>query len=212
MNVSLLQRVDHLVYATNDLDATSAELERRLGVRPSPGGQHLGRGTRNTLIAFGPASYFEIIGPDPAQPPPASPRWFDVDRVSGAKLVAWAARTEDVTAAAAEAARHGVKLGAVKTGSRQRADGLTLRWTFTDPTVVVADGLVPFYIDWGTSPHPSASAAGGVELVAFMAEHPDPKRVRDFLEALGIELQVDEGPRPALVAAIRTAAGLVQIR
>ncbi|HYN08187.1 MAG TPA: VOC family protein [Vicinamibacterales bacterium] len=212
MNVSLLHRVDHLVYATNDLEASCAELERRLGVRPSPGGRHLGRGTRNALIAIGPASYLEIVGPDPEQPAPAAPRWFDIDRLGGPRLVAWAARTTALQRVIADGVRHGVRLGAISSGSRLCADGVSLSWTFTDPTTVIADGLVPFFIDWGTSPHPAGSAAGGVELVSFSAEHPDPAHVRKILEPLGIELQVDAGPHPALIATIRTATGLVQIR
>ena len=46
---SILSKVDHLIYATPDLDMTIAEMERRLGVKAAPGGQQPGRGTRNAL-------------------------------------------------------------------------------------------------------------------------------------------------------------------
>jgi hypothetical protein len=49
----LLGRVDHLVYATPDLKLGIHKLEKLLGVRATPGGQHLGLGTRNALIALG---------------------------------------------------------------------------------------------------------------------------------------------------------------
>ena len=46
-------------------------------------------------------------------------------------------------------------------GSRQRPDGVTLRWTLTDPGVSPALSLVPFFIDWADSPHPAATAPRG---------------------------------------------------
>jgi hypothetical protein len=76
---TLLSSVDHLVYATPDLERGIREIESQLGIRASPGGQHPGRGTRNALVALGPSAYLEIIGPDVEQPAPAGHRWFAVD-------------------------------------------------------------------------------------------------------------------------------------
>ncbi|MGH7619473.1 MAG: VOC family protein [Gemmatimonadaceae bacterium] len=212
MSSTTSARVDHLVYATPDLDASVAELEARLGVRASVGGRHLGRGTRNALIAFGPTSYLEIIGPDPEQPPTAAPRWFSVDAVPGARLVAWAANAANLEQVVATGHSNGVMLGAIGSGSRQRADGVTLDWRFTDPTVTVEGGVIPFFIDWQASPHPAASASAAVSLVDFRAEHPDPERVARMLVALGLDLGISAGPTPRLVATIGTPSGLAELR
>jgi len=210
----LLQAVDHLVYATPKLETSVEEIMGLLGVRATPGGQHPGRGTRNALIALSDAAYLEIIGPDPEQPAPpeGTRRWFGIDGIESPRLVAWAAKRTALETLAAEAARHGVKLGPVVSGSRTAADGTTLHWQFTDPAVVVGEGVVPFFIDWGNSPHPAASAARGPVLCALRGEHPEPAVIKRALSAVGIDLPIGHGPRPALCASLRTAKGIVELR
>ena len=209
---SLSSQVDHLLYAARDLDRAVDDLERRLGVRATAGGQHLGRGTWNALIALGPSSYLEIIAPDPAQPAPASGRWAQVDGPGLPRVAAWAAKSAALDRLVADVARRGVQLGLVHPGSRQRPDGVALSWRFTDPATLIADGLVPFFIDWGASPHPAATAARGVSLVGFRAEHPAAEHVRDLLEIVGIDLPVTPGPNPALIATLETPLGQVELR
>jgi hypothetical protein len=201
----MLQRIDHLVYAAPNLDAACAEIERRLGVAPSPGGQHIGRGTRNALVAIGPKSYLEIIAPDPDQPKPNRPRWFNIDALESPRLVAWAASATNLPQLVADGARRGVHLGSVTSGSRKRADGVALAWEVTDPTTVLADGIVPFFIDWKTSPHPAAAANVGPTLVELRGRHPDPQRVRGMLDVLGVELSIERGDRAELAATFRAA-------
>lgn len=208
----LLTRLDHLVYATPDLSLGIDTIEKLLGVRATPGGQHPGLGTRNALVALGPSSYLEIIGPDPEQPKPAGRRRFGIDELEAPRIVGWVAKGTDLEKLAAAAAERGVKLGAVIPGSRRRPDGIVLSWRYTDPNTVLADGLVPYFIDWGTSPHPSATAARGATLVQVRAEHPDAERTQKMLEVLGLDLRVGKGPAPAIVATIDSNRGRVELR
>jgi hypothetical protein len=210
--ISATSAVDHLVYATGDLDAAVAALERRLHARATAGGQHPGRGTRNALLALGPRTYLEIIGPDPAQPAPAGPRWFGVGAANEGRLVTWAAAHDDLDALAKAARSRELELGPVTAGSRRQPDGSLLHWRLTDPTTLLGDGLVPFFIDWRNSPHPAATAAREVELVELRAEHPAPPRIHAMLAAVGLTMRVDDGPQPVLVATVRTRAGLVELR
>ena len=208
----LLERIDHLVYATPSLDRGIKEVEDLLGVRAAAGGQHPGRGTRNALVALGPNTYLEIIAPDPDQPTPASPRAFGLDTLTRSRLVTWAAKTTNVDSIHAHALGSGISLGRADAGSRKRPDGVLLSWHFTNSTTLVGDGVVPFFIDWGGSPHPARTAPGGATLVALRAEHPDERRVESMLESLGLALPVTHGAHPALVATIAGRKGRAELR
>jgi Glyoxalase-like domain len=208
----LLARIDHLVYATPDLNAGIEAIEKLTGVRATPGGQHPGRGTRNALIALGPTSYLEIIGPDPDQTAPPHPRPFGIDGLKAPRLARWVVQAQNLEQLAAEASRKGIQLGEVTAGKRQRPDGVLLTWRYTDPLVDLADGLVPFFIDWGDSPHPAAAAAKGLTLIALQGEHPDAARVGKILTSLGLDLPLRTGPAPALIATVESPRGRVELR
>ncbi len=205
-------RVDHLVYASPDLKVGIETIEKLLGIRATPGGQHPGAGTRNALVALGQASYLEIIGPDPEQPRPAGTRRFGIDGLKAPRLAGWAAKGQDLERLVAEAARKGVELGPVGSGSRKRPDGVLLSWRFTSPSRVLGDGIVPFFIDWGETPHPAQTAAAGGTLVALRAEHPDAQRIREMLRALGLEMPISAAPAPALIATVDCPKGRVELR
>jgi Glyoxalase-like domain len=211
-SAKLISRVDHLVYATPDLSRGVEEIEKLLGVRATAGGQHLGLGTRNALVALGPTAYLEILAPDPEQPPPKEPRPFGLDGLNESRLVAWFINGSDLGRLRGEAVRKGVPLGEVKSGSRRRPDGIQLSWQFTDPWAPVAHGIVPFFVDWGNSPHPARTAAKGAMLVSLRAEHPDMRGVRGMLRRLGLDLPVKQGPSPALIAVIEGPRGPVELR
>jgi Glyoxalase-like domain len=211
-SAKLISRIDHLVYATPDLHRGVEEIEKLLGVRATVGGQHPGRGTRNALVALGPTTYLEILAPDPEQPPPEEPRPFGLDELKKSKLVGWFVNGRDLERLRREAVRKGVPLGEVKSGSRRRPDGVQLSWQFTDPWAPVAEGIVPFFINWGDSPHPARTAAKGGTLISLRAEHPDVRGVRRMLRGLGLDLQVKLGQSPALIAVIQGPRGLVELR
>lgn len=208
----LLARIDHLVYATPDLQLGINSVEKLVGVRATPGGQHPGRGTRNALLSLGASVYLEIIGPDPEQTAPTLPRPFGIDDLTQPRLVTWAAKGTNLEQWSSDARAKGVTLGPVIPGSRRRSDGVLLSWRYTDPRTVVADGVVPFFIDWGKTPHPASTAAQGASLIDLHAEHQDAKQVQSVLNALHLDLRVQAGLRSALIATISGPRGRVELR
>ncbi|HEY7059511.1 MAG TPA: VOC family protein [Vicinamibacterales bacterium] len=209
---SVLGRVDHLVYATPNLQAGVERIEELLGVRATPGGQHPGVGTRNALVSLGPATYLEIIGPDPDQPNPSQPRTFGIDTLPAPRLATWAAKAGSLEQIARDAEANRIPLGPISSGSRKTPDGVVLSWRYTSPRAFVADGVVPFFIDWGTTTHPATTAVAGGTVVDLRAEHPDPESVQKMLRSLGLDLAVSKGATPSLVATIQTPRGRVELR
>jgi hypothetical protein len=208
----LLSVVDHLVYATPDVESTSDSIEALFGVRPDRGGRHPAWGTRNALLSLGPLVYLEVIGPDPDSPTPDEPLPFELNRLSAPRLATWVARSPDLEVAVLQAKRCGLDLGHVETRSRTRPDGSVLSWTMTDLRTPRAGGVVPYFIDWGTTAHPAAAAPAGCSLVSLRAAHPKADQVRRVLEELGLDLPVESGPEPALIAAIATPRGEIELR
>ena len=202
--------LDHLVYATPDLEATCRDLETRLGVRASAGGQHPGRGTHNALISIGPKAYLEIIAPDPLQPE-TRPVWFGIDQLTAPKLITWAVRVDGLEAFIKEVLPN-VKVGVVRSGSRKTPEGTTLSWQLTEPQLVQGVGLVPFLIEWHSDEHPAHSAITGPPLVQLRIEHPEPELIRKPLNSLRLEAVIEQGPSPALVAIFERANGLIELR
>jgi len=211
--------IDHLVYASNDLPAASAVIAERLGVKPTPGGSHVGKGTCNELLSLGGATYLEVIGPDPSQPAPDGPRAFGVDDLDEPVLVAWCVRpSRPLTAIVSEARAAGIELGDVASMSRRRPDGVLLQWQLTYPQLGGQfGGALPFMIDWGDSAHPTDTLPVAVDLVRLDVFHPEPERLRAALEIIGIAsdassgVTVHDARRSQLRASIATPRGEVTL-
>jgi len=203
--------VDHLVYASPDLDLAVKHVENLFGIKTTPGGQHPGGGTRNTLLALGERSYFEIIGPDPDQPDPGQPRPFGIDDLKEPRLVTWAVGVGDLDGAIQKAKSHHIDPGEVLARSRRAPDGTLLAWRRTIESLHW-HGIVPFLIDWGSTRHPSVTSAKGCRLIELRAEHPDPDQIQSILKILDVDLAVQKNATPALIAVISTPNGIVELR
>ncbi|QDR81870.1 VOC family protein [Sporomusa termitida] len=208
---TLRDQVDHIVYATPDLNFGIEQLEKLLGITATPGGRHPGWGTHNALISLGPDSYLEIIGPDPESPGPEQPRPFQIDSLSAPRLVTWVAKGSQLAHFVSQAKQQGIILGEVMAMSRRTPGGELLSWQLTNPRVIVADGIIPAFIDWGDTRHPAPAAAGGALLVSLRAEHPEAAGAAASLDSLGLKLPVAPGTRPGLIATIDCPQGRVEL-
>jgi catechol 2,3-dioxygenase-like lactoylglutathione lyase family enzyme len=206
--------IDHLVYATPDVDSTVEFVARRLGVRAAPGGRHPGLGTRNALLGLGSGAYLEIIGVDAgaAGAGPDGPRPFGLDRIGEPRLATWAAQVHDIDDRVARARAAGYDPGPVRPMSRRLPDGTELHWRLTPPGADAVE-VVPFLIEWAPGVlHPSTTSPPGCRLVGLAGEHPAPDAVRAGLAALGLELALSVADAAALLAVIEGPGGTLELR
>ena len=199
--------VDHLIYAAPSLEVGMHKVEALLGARPVYGGQHLGQGTHNALLGLGQDVYLEIIAPDPAQPDVPRPLWIAADAITEPCLLYWAAKSNDLGSLVEKARSNGLELGEVSAGSRALPDGQMLSWQLTDPRANPADGIIPFFIDWGDALHPALGLPEAGTVLSLEARHPQAEKVQAQLKVLGLRLDVHHGPEPMLFARIRTPNG-----
>ncbi len=205
-------QIDHIVYATLNLEQSIDHLESFLGVQATPGGHHPNWGTRNALISLGDRVYLEIVGPDSLRAQAKLPALFGLDKLKVPRLVTWAAQTTHLEKIVLSAKEHRADLGRVSSASRQRPDGSILAWTMTDPFMSRLDGLVPFFIDWGESIHPAQTAIKGCTLIQLRAEHPRAQQLHKIITELKLDLSVSESTEPALIATLKTPHGMRELR
>ncbi len=204
--------IDHLLYASADLERGMDEIEALFGVRPVRGGHHPQYGTHNALLSLGPGMYLEVIARDPDLPEPEGGALVDIPATENSRLITWVFRSEDIEHAAARGAEAGIGLGPVTSGSRTKPDGSEITWQLTDPYAMPLDGAVPFLINWGSTAHPSTVVPEAGRLVKLVIEHPESDRVRNAISALGADVKIVQAERFAVVATIETRDGLVTLR
>jgi hypothetical protein len=206
----MLVGIDHVVLATEDPDATAADLEARLGLAATGGGRHDALGTFNRLVWLGDA-YLELVGV--FDPDLAARSWLGrpalASLATGGGLVTWAIAVDDV----AEALRWGPPEGGLAgplDGERRRPDDRVVRWRLARPETV--SPTAPFLIEHD----PAAAEWTPAERAARADErHPFGGRAR----LVGVEVQTSSPASAAgrlrsllAVAAEPAGRGAVRVR
>ena len=208
--------LDHIVLATPDVQASVAEIEAAIGLRPELGGHFPGRGVYNHLLALQDDAYLEIIGPDPDQADHEGALPFGMHEFGdkGAHVPHWCCKAgAEIDSRVAAAREAGYDIGEVQPLGRVLADGTRLDWRLTRTIwPPLLGGLMPFLIDWGDARHPSSTAVKGARLVSWHGEHPNLDEVRRAHDALGVEVELREGSTPALVAVLEGPTGQITLR
>jgi len=169
--------LDHLAVAGESLADAVAHVEDALGVRMGAGGQHARYGTHNRLIGLDDGLYLEAIAIDPDATPPTYPRWFDLDRFTGAaRLANWICRTSDL-----KTVLDGIAQNAGVPVAMERGD---LRWLMAVPEtgILPMEGAFPAVLQWQVPTPPGERlASSGCRLVHLDVAHPEAHSLAEIL-------------------------------
>lgn len=182
-------RVDHVIYAAEDLPTATARLVTELGVRAEGGGRHEGMGTHNTILPLG-GGYLEVLAiADPAEAQNAPLGMALTRRLAehGEGLFGWAVAVDDVEQVAA---RLGTPVVTI------RRDGFGARLAGLQESM--ADPGLPFFItrDPGVLDPGRSGTAPGISWVETTA---DAARLETWLGEAALPIRHGRG-RPGIVA------------
>jgi Glyoxalase-like domain len=199
--------LDHILLGCNDLDRGIAFVEEHTGVLAAFGGVHPGRGTRNALLSLGEKHYLEIIAPDPQQV--GAPDTRNLQNLAEPRLVGWAAHPGDISQLATRLRNADITFEGPTPGSRKRPDGRLLQWKTLD-LKNAANGVLPFFIEWGAGTiHPSADAPSGCKIERFAISSPSETELQRLCTTLHLDVLVEHGEKPQLLARISGLDGRV---
>jgi catechol 2,3-dioxygenase-like lactoylglutathione lyase family enzyme len=182
-------RIDHVIYATRDLDAAAAWVRGELGLEALAGGRHEGHGTHNRVVPLG-GGYLELLAIADPEEAAASVLGRTLDahlRERGDSLFRWCVAVDEVETLAE---RLDTSVDAI---SRQ---GLTAR--LTGLAEALREPFLPFFIerDPGIDDPGARGDAGGITWVGVSG---DADRLATWLGDAELPVRVVAGP-PALLA------------
>ena len=198
--------IDHFVWGVSDLERGCAEIEALFGVAPEPGGSHPGLGTCNALLSLGPGQYLEIMAPQNPSPGSIGER---LARLESPGLVTWVVRQSGLS----ELARivddwaHEVQRSGPVNTERLTPDGTLLSWDLLFLTRHSYKGLLPFFIDWYETRHPSESAPIGGALSEFSIQGPKAAKLNAIFSDLELSPVAQTAPVSEMSVRIDTPRG-----
>ncbi|EBA16521.1 hypothetical protein RSK20926_22389 [Roseobacter sp. SK209-2-6] len=199
-------KFDHLAVAGETLEEARAHVEEALGVPMQPGGEHAVFGTHNVLLGLADGLYLEAIVINPEATPQRQPRWFDLDRFSGAPRISnWICNCTGLADLLED-----LPNGAGETVALTRGD---LSWDMAVPTdgILPYDNCFPALIEWH-SPHPAPRLQQqGCSLRRFTVSHPQAADLFQILSLAEPRIAFETGA-PGFEAEIDTPHGLRLLR
>ncbi len=185
-------RIDHVIYATRDLDEAAARIESELDVRVVAGGRHEGLGTHNRIAPLGDG-YLELLAicdeHEASRSALGSAVMARIEEL-GDGLMGWAVEVDDVEPVAARLGTH------VTTITRE---GLSAQ--LTGLLESMRDPYLPFFLarsPGGVDPGRTSEGPG----IGWIEVAGDAGRLSQWLGGVELAVRVTEGPAAVLAVGI----------
>ena len=179
-------KFDHFAIATENLEQTVTNLEKKFKYPFSSGGEHKVFGTHNRLFRLGDV-YLEVIAINPFATASQQPRWFDLDNFNGkSRIITWIASTENILELLPNIWNNP---GVIKKLSRDK-----LEWDFTVPKsgIMPMGGAAPALINWGNTRHPALSMVDhGCRLERFLVNTPFAEDLKSILRNILFDQRIE---------------------
>ena len=179
-------KFDHFAIATENLEQTVTNLEKKFKYPFSSGGEHKVFGTHNRLFRLGDV-YLEVIAINPFATDSQQPRWFDLDNFNGkSRIITWIASTENILELLPNIWD---SPGEIKKLSRDK-----LEWDFTVPKrgIMPMSGAAPALINWGNTRHPALSMVDhGCRLERFLVNTPFAEDLKSILKNILFDQRIE---------------------
>ncbi|MEM7564331.1 MAG: VOC family protein [Pseudomonadota bacterium] len=209
-----MNKLDHIVIAANSLEQGVEYIREMLEITIPKGGFHQTMGTHNHLMQLGNEAYLELIAIDPEADLPTHPRWFSLDQFrmretlkKEPQLITWVMNCPDI--------KQLCQSIDFEIGNPTALNRDDLSWEIALPHDgrLLGDGLLPYCIQWHSSPHPSHNMSDqGCQLISLNLHHNRSQWLQQKLDVMGATKLVhietlSEDEAPYLSATIKTPQG-----
>ena len=176
-------KIDHLVLASADLAELTTHFTGTTGISPVAGGAHPAWGTHNALVGLGEAQYLELIAPQPGKTGPWARQFRNFHEPT---LAGWCVRVANLAQIADVAHAYGCRTRTMA-GSRRTTDGMLLEWELLFLSHPELNPALPFFINWGDTPHPASTLETEITLHSLEIATPGAEELTELLTAINIK-------------------------
>jgi hypothetical protein len=202
-------RLDHVIYAVADLQGAVRRFAEEYALESVGGGEHLGFGTRNSIVPVGHGQFIELmaIAEEGSQHPLV--RSLSAWLRDGDCLVAVCLRPDDLDEVAERLSIP------ITPAERHDPGGEVLRWRLAGVQAALGPERLPFFIDWDgaeqqlDSRHAQAASTDGIAWVEYGG---DAGRLSRWIGEHDLPLRIVEGPPGPHAIGLRRGPETVVIR